>query len=124
MAIGIAYFGCNGYTVNIPLNDTQWYDFVAEKDGVFYTVQCKSTGSDKNNIELKSQGGTNGQPYDSILDHNLDFLFCLDKNMNMFVIPVEDIRKSGNTKSITLRTEWAKCANGNSFNTTKYIVTM
>ena len=39
MAMGIAYFGANGYTINVPLNDTQWYDFVAEKDGVFYTVQ-------------------------------------------------------------------------------------
>ena len=27
----IAWFGCNGYTVSIPLNDTQWYDFIAEK---------------------------------------------------------------------------------------------
>ena len=35
MALGIAYFGANGYTVNIPLNDTQWYDFVIEKDGIF-----------------------------------------------------------------------------------------
>ena len=33
MALGIAWFGANGYTVNIPLNDTQWYDFVVEKDG-------------------------------------------------------------------------------------------
>ena len=31
MALGIAYFGANGYTVSIPLNDTQWYDFIAEK---------------------------------------------------------------------------------------------
>ena len=39
MAMGIAYFGANGYTVNIPLNDTQWYDFVIEKDGIFQTRQ-------------------------------------------------------------------------------------
>ena len=55
MALGIAYFGANGYTVNIPLNDTQWYDFVVEKDNVFYTVQCKATGSKDNNISIKSK---------------------------------------------------------------------
>lgn len=32
MALAIAYFGANGYTVSIPLNDTQWYDLVVEKD--------------------------------------------------------------------------------------------
>lgn len=35
MSLGIAYFGCNGYTVNIPLNDTQWYDFVIESVAYF-----------------------------------------------------------------------------------------
>lgn len=33
MALAIAYFGANGYTVSIPLNDTQWYDLIVEKDG-------------------------------------------------------------------------------------------
>ena len=37
LALGIAWFGANGYSVNIPLNDTQWYDFVAEKDSKFYS---------------------------------------------------------------------------------------
>ena len=60
MALGIAWFGANGYTVNIPLNDTQWYDFVVEKDGIFKTVQCKATGSANNAISLRSFGGTNG----------------------------------------------------------------
>ena len=124
MALGIAYFGCNGYTVNIPLNDIQWYDFVIEKCGLFYTVQCKSTGSNKNEIELKSKGGTNGKAYDSILDHPLDLLFCIDKDMKMFVIPVDDIRKSGNKKSISLRTKISNYANIHTFDTTKYIVTI
>lgn len=120
MSLGIAYFGANGYTVNIPLNDTQWYDFVAEKDGIFYTVQCKATGSSDNAIVLKSCGGTKGSIYDSVLNHPLDFLFCLDKNMNMYVIPVEDIKKSGNNRQITLRTEANK--NNQGFQTYQYLV--
>ena len=121
LSMGIAYFGANGYTVNIPLNDTQWYDFVVEKDGKFYSVQCKATGSENNVINLRSCGGTSGQTYDNILDHPLDFLFCLDKQQNMFVIPVEDIRLSGNKKQITLNTELSKFSHS-SLNTTKYLV--
>lgn len=122
LSMGIAYFGANGYSVNIPLNDTQWYDFVVEKDGKFYTVQCKATGSTDNNIVLKSSGGTNGGVYDSVLNHPLDYLFCLDKDKNMFVIPMEDLQKAGNIKSITLRLEKSKYANLKSFDTSKYLV--
>ena len=122
MALGIAYFGANGYTVSIPLNDTQWYDFVVEKDGIFQTVQCKATGSADNAIELKSCGGTKGSVYDFVLEHNLDFLFCLDKEQNMFVIPIQDMREYGMKKQITLRTE--KTANGQGFQTYKYKVSI
>lgn len=122
MALGIAYFGANGYTVNIPLNDTQWYDFVIEKDGIFQTVQCKATGSSDNVISLRSTGGTKGSTYDFVLDHNLDFLFCLDKDQNMFVIPVQDMKEYGMKKQITLRTE--KSVNGQGFQTYKYKVSI
>ena len=122
MALGIAYFGANGYTVNIPLNDTQWYDFIIEKDGIFQTVQCKATGSSDNVISLRSTGGTKGSTYDFVLDHNLDFLFCLDKDQNMFVIPVQDMKEYGMKKQITLRTE--KSINGQGFQTYKYKVSI
>ena len=122
MALGIAYFGANGYTVNIPLNDTQWYDFVIEKDGIFQTVQCKATGSSDNVISLRSTGGTKGSTYDFVLDHNLDFLFCLDKDQNIFVIPVQDMKEYGMKKQITLRTE--KSVNGQGFQTYKYKVSI
>ena len=122
MPLGIAYFGANGYTVNIPLNDTQWYDFVIEKDGIFQTVQCKATGSYDNVISLRSTGGTKGSTYDFVLDHDLDFLFCLDKDQNMFVIPVQDMKEYGMKKQITLRTE--KSVNGQGFQTYKYKVSI
>ena len=56
----ISYFGLNGYTINIPLNDTQWYDLVVEKDGILKTVQCKCTTTLDNDISLRNTGGTNG----------------------------------------------------------------
>ena len=113
MAMAIAYFGANGYTVNIPLNDTQWYDLVVEKDGIFQTVQCKATGSVDNVISLRSTGGTKGSVYDTVLNHPVDYLFCLDAEQHMYVIPVEDLRSFGVNKQITLRTQ--KSANGQGF---------
>ena len=124
MALGIAYFGANGYTVSIPLNDTQWYDFIIEKNGVFQTVQCKATGSKDGAISLKSSGGTKGTAYDNVLNHEVDLLFCLDQNKNMFVIPIKDIKESGNTRQISLRTTISNSANTNTFHTSKYLVEM
>ena len=124
MSLGIAYFGSNGYTVSVPLNDTQWYDFVAEKDGIFYTVQCKATGSKQNVVPLKSCGGTHGSRYDCVTEHPLDYLFCVDKNQNMFLIPVDDIRKYGNTNSLALRTELHKSTRNDRIDVSKYSVTL
>ena len=122
MAMAIAYFGANGYTVSIPLNDTQWYDLIVEKNGEFKTVQCKATGSIDNTISLKSTGGTKGSAYDNVLNHPVDYLFCLDGNMNMYVIPVADMRDYGCGKQITLRTQ--KSANGQGFQTYQYMVSL
>lgn len=121
MALAIAYFGSNGYTVSIPLNDTQWYDLIVEKDGHFQTVQCKFTASETKAINLKSAGGTKGTVYDSVLDHPVDLLFCADDEQNLFVIPVKDIIEAGNTKVIHLRTSLAPTANVK-FDTTSYLV--
>ena len=122
MAMAIAYFGANGYTVSIPLNDTQWYDLIVEKDGEFKTVQCKATGSADNAISLRSTGGTKGSIYDNVLNHPVDYLFCLDGNMNMYVIPVADMKEYGCNKQITLRTQ--KSANGQGFQTYQYMVSL
>ena len=103
MSVGIAYYGANGYTVNIPLNDTQWYDFVIEKDGKFETVQCKATDNKDGSIDLRSTGGTNGKVYDNVMDHSLDYLFCIDGNKNLYSIKVQDMRDFGCRHSIVLR---------------------
>lgn len=38
LSLAIAYFGTNGYTVSLPINDTQWYDLIVEKNGIIQTV--------------------------------------------------------------------------------------
>ena len=44
LGMAIAYFTTKGYTVSIPLNDTQDYDLVIERCNKLYTVQVKATG--------------------------------------------------------------------------------
>lgn len=121
LSMAINYFTIKGYTISIPLNDTQWYDMIVEKDGVFQTVQCKCTGTENGEISLKSCGGTKGTIYDNVLNHSeLDYMFCVDKDFNMFLIPLKDIVKVGNTRSFRLKTTPNK--NNQGFQTYKYLV--
>ena len=118
LTMAINYFTLKGYTISLPINDTQWYDLVIEKDGIFQTVQCKATATENNTIDFRSTGGTNGGVYDNLLNHKeLDLLFCVDKDKQMWVIPIEDITTS---KQLTLRTEPTK--NNQGFQTYKYQV--
>ena len=116
LSMAINYFTIKGYTVSIPMNDTQWYDMVIEKDGIFQTVQCKATSGDT--IDFRSTGGTKGSTYDNLLNHSeLDYLFCVNGNFEMWLIPIKDITT---TKQVTLRTEPTKNSQG--FQTYKYRV--
>ena len=62
LGMAIAYFSTNGYVVSIPLNDTQDYDLVVEKENMLKKVQVKSTGciekGEHYQVSLKSCGGT------------------------------------------------------------------
>ena len=122
LSMAINYFTIQGYTVSLPINDTQWYDLIVEKDNQFFTVQCKATQTDNGLIDLRSTGGTNGSVYDNVLNHPIDYLFCLDGSMNMYVIPVKDLKDFGCNRQITLRTQ--KSANGQGFQTYLYQVSL
>ena len=43
LGIAIAYYSMNGYTVSIPLNDTQDYDLIVDKNNILKKVQVKAT---------------------------------------------------------------------------------
>ena len=103
------------------MNDTQWYDLVIEKDNKFYTVQCKATATKDKTVDFRSTGGTKGAIYDNLINHpELDYLFCVDDELNMWNIPMKDIFQSKNKKSIVLRTEPNK--NNQGFQTYQYRV--
>lgn len=96
LGIVIAYFSVNGYTVSIPLNDTQDYDLVIEKSGKLESLQVKATGCKRKNgnyqVSLRSCGGTKGRAYKTLLDTNVDYLFILNQNKEIYLIPKSEIR--------------------------------
>ena len=96
LGIAISYFASNGYTVSIPLNDTQDYDLVIEKNNVFHSIQVKGTGCKTKfgtyQVALKSCGGTKGKTYKTIIDTQVDYVFIVSEEKDMFLIPTEDIK--------------------------------
>ena len=96
LGMAIAYFSTNNYTVSIPLNDTQDYDLVIEKNNILKTVQVKATGCKRKNgvyqVALKSCGGTKGKTYKTIIDTNIDYVFILTENKEIYLIPKEEIQ--------------------------------
>lgn len=118
LSMAINFFTIKGCTVNLPINDTQWYDLVIEKNGKFRTVQCKATATEEETIDLRCTGGTKGDTYDYTLDHPIDILFCVNKDLQMWVIPVKDLIEAKVSKSISLRTK--PNVNGQGFDTYTY----
>lgn len=95
LGMAIAYFTANSYIVSIPLNDTQDYDLLVDKEGVISKIQVKATGcKTKNNIyqvSLKSCGGTKGKEYKTIINTNVDYIFIVNTELNMYLIPKNEI---------------------------------
>ena len=122
LVMAIAYFGSNGYTVSIPLNDTQNYDLVIEKNGIFQSVQCKFGGASVDNnpdaygCSLRTIGAK-GTYHGTVIESGVDILFCLRPDNIMYVIPVQDLK---NCNSLRLTTHNSKFNSG--FDSSKYIV--
>lgn len=120
LGAAIALFTANEYIVSLPLNDSQWYDLIVEKNGIFKTVQIKYTSEKAKNgtdykCTLRTISGTSRVKLYSIVDTSVDLLFCLCANDDKYLIPVKDIT---NTNSITL----SKQGVSNGFNTSKYYI--
>ena len=122
LVMAIAYFGSNGYTVSTPLNDTQKYDLVIEKDGKFQSVQCKFGGEivynnpDAYGCSLRTIGAK-GTYHGTVVDSGVDILFCLRPDNIMYVIPIAELT---NQSSIRLTTHNSVFNSG--FDSSKYIV--
>lgn len=125
ISLAIAYFGTNGYTVSVPLDDTQEYDLVVEKEGVFYSVQCKATGhktyENTYSLSLRNMGGTKGTQYGNVIESGVDLLFAITEDKTMYLIPIKDIPE---LSFLSLRKEKSKFAKKDVFDTSRYIVTI
>lgn len=109
LGMAIAYFTSNNYTVSLPLNDTQDYDLIVEKDGIIETVQVKSSGC-KNKacnyqVALKSCGGTKGKTYKTFINTSAHLLFIFLEDRSIYLIPRTDIK---NLSTITLSHKYVK----------------
>ena len=103
LSYAIAYFGCNGYTVSVPLNDTQDYDLIVDDGTNLKKVQVKATSQMKGEeyvVSLKSCGGTKGAIYKTVKYTNIDLLFVLCANKDAYLIPKDVITQCS---SLTLK---------------------
>lgn len=122
LSCAIAYFGMNGYTVSIPLNDTQDYDLIVDKDGLLQRVQVKSTSVYRYGayqVSLRSCGGTKGKPYKTVIQSEADLLFVLCGDGSMFLIPVSELSQS---TTLALRDHYSKSSHKGDLGSYRYQV--
>ena len=95
LGMAIAYYTSNCIPVLIPLNDTQKYDLVVDKNGELMRVSVKTTQfKDKNNYQvlLKKCGGSSGKAHVKTFDNtSCDILFVFTKQGTMYEIPTNKI---------------------------------
>jgi len=92
LAAAIGYFGTQGYTVSLPLNDTQDYDLIVD-NGSLSRVSCKATSQRTQYgvsvVSLRNTGGTKGSVYGREQDKNIDYVFVLNEQQEMWLLPKE-----------------------------------
>ena len=116
----ISYFTLQGYIVSLPINDSQVYDLIIEKDMQLQTVQVKYTSEKSKSgtaykCTLRTISGTTRQKLYSITDTGVNLLFCYCDNGEKYLIPITDIT---NSNSITLSSIPVK----QGFDTSKYMI--
>lgn len=109
LGVAIAYYTSNGYTVSIPLNDTQDYDLIVDKNNSLKKVQVKATSCKTKygnyQVALKSCGGTRGKTYKTVIESNVDELFILTETLQIYIIPINEI---DNKSTLNICDQYAK----------------
>lgn len=111
LAVAIGYYGSMGYTVNLPLNDTQDYDLIVDDGITLKKVQVRCTGAKTKygsyTVSLRSCGGTNGSVYSYFIDTNVDILFVVCTNGWLFEIPKEKVTKRSSINVINKKPKFS-----------------
>lgn len=97
LGAAIAYFTNNGYTVCVPLTDSQAYDLLVD-DGLIKRVQVKTTTQKKGSassfvVELRTTGGNQSFNYAKKFDPSLaDLVFVVSGDGKQYLIPTDKIK--------------------------------
>jgi len=91
LGVAIGYFTSVGYTVGIPLTDSQDYDLIIDDGNHLGRVQVKTTSYKRRSYEvnLSIKGGNRTgigkiKKFDSL---NCDYLFVVTENLDKYFIP-------------------------------------
>lgn len=92
----IEYFTSYGYTIAIPLNDTQKYDLIVDINNKLSRISVKTSRhlSENNTYEvnLRNCGGASGKNIVRHFDKNsCDYIFIYTGNNKIYLIPTEKI---------------------------------
>jgi hypothetical protein len=94
----IDYFNTNGYNIAIPLNDTQPYDLIVEKDGVLSRISVKTSRSKEAgggyNVQLRNTGGNRTGRCRQVPFNNTscDWIFIYTYDGCLYLIPSSEIK--------------------------------
>lgn len=96
LGLAIAYFSGLGYTVSIPLTDSQAYDLLFD-DGEIRKVQVKTTtqkgSSSSFVVELRTCGGNQSFNYAKKFNpDSVDYVFVASEDGNQYLIPSYEIK--------------------------------
>ena len=106
LGMAIAYYTSKNIPVMIPLNDTQKYDLVIDKDNILQKVSVKTTQYLNKNgtnyiVRLSNCGGASGKNITRKFDNSTcDIVFILVKDGTMYEIP-SNIIKVANDLTLT-----------------------
>lgn len=82
-----------GYTVSIPLNDSQCYDLVVEIDSVLCKIQVKTSRyKNKNGIYIVDLRSTSIYTNKNFESDSVDYVFITTEDSSCFLIPSEEIK--------------------------------
>lgn len=101
MCYAIAYYSRLGWTVSIPITDSQDYDLLVENtDNNILKVQVKTsrylTEGGTYQVSLKTCGGNkSGQTIKKMDKNYIDLVFVLVDDRSCYSIPTEKIESSG-----------------------------
>ena len=89
----ISYFTEENYIVSLPLNDSQCYDLIIEKEGKLQMVQVKYTSQIANSGKYfcKLQTKNQDKVFYTLKDTYCDLLYCYCSNGDEYLVPIKDI---------------------------------